>query len=70
MQWGHVPSPRNVDNLNNVRREASLYFRDKQKEYLKATIEELETNSKIKIIRDVCRDINDFKKDYQPRTNG
>jgi len=36
---------------------------------LKAKIEELETNSKIKSIRDLYRGINDFKKGYQPRTN-
>ena len=40
---------RNVDTLNNVRREASRYFRNKNKAYLKAKIEDLETNSKIKI---------------------
>jgi len=28
---------------------------------------ELETNSKIKNIRNLCRGIIDFKKDYQPR---
>jgi len=39
------------------------------KEYLKATIKELETNSMIKNIRDLYRGINDFKKGYQPRTN-
>ena len=32
-------------------------------------IEELETNSKIKNIRDLYRSINDFKKGYQPRCN-
>jgi len=36
---------------------------------LKAKIEELETHSKIKNIRDLYRGINDFKKGYQPRTN-
>jgi hypothetical protein len=39
-----------------------------KKEYLKAKIDELETNSKIKNVRDLYRGINDFK-DYQPRTN-
>ena len=36
---------------------------------MKAKIEELETNSKIKKVRDLYRGINDFKKRYQPRTN-
>jgi hypothetical protein len=36
---------------------------------LKAKINELETNSKNKNIRDLYRGINDFKKGYQPRTN-
>jgi len=38
----------NVDNLNNVRREASRNFRNTKKEYLEAKIEVLETNRKIK----------------------
>ena len=41
----------------------------KKKAYLKAKIEELEANSKIKNIRDLYRDISDFKRGYQPRTN-
>ncbi len=40
-------------------------MRNKKKAYLKAKIEELETNSKIKNIRG----ISDFKKGYQRRTN-
>ena len=49
MQW--VQQPSNVDNLNNVRREASRYFRNKMKKYLKAKINELVTNSKNNNIR-------------------
>ena len=60
---------KNVDTLNNVRREASRHFRNKKKAYLKAKIEDLETNSKIENIRDLYRGISDFKKGYQPRTN-
>ena len=45
-----------------VRREASRHFRNKKEEYLKAKIEELENNSKIKNIRELHRGINDFKK--------
>jgi hypothetical protein len=41
----------------------------KKKAYLKAKIEELETNSKMKNIRDLYRGISDFKKGYQPRNN-
>jgi hypothetical protein len=69
MQWVQDPSQTNVDNLNNVRHGASRHFRNKKKEYLKVAIEELETNSKIKNIRDCYRGISDFKKGYQPRTN-
>jgi hypothetical protein len=50
-----------VDNLNNVRREASKHFRNKEKEYLKAKIDGLEINSKTKNIRDIYRGINDIK---------
>ena len=55
-------------DLNNVRHDASRHFRNKKKAYLKAKIEELETNSKINNVRDLYRGINDFKKGYQPRT--
>ena len=67
MQWVQDPTQSNVDNLNNVRCEASRHFRNRKKEYLKAKINELE--SKIKSIRDLCRGFSDFKKGYQPRTN-
>ena len=66
MQLIRDPSRSNVDNLNNIRRDASRHFRGKKKAYLKVKIEELETNSKIKNVRDLYRGINDFKKGYQP----
>jgi hypothetical protein len=69
MQWLQNPNQSNIDNLNNVRSEANRHFRNKEKEYLKAEISELETLSKNKNIRDLYRGINDFKKGYQPRTN-
>ena len=68
MQWVQDPSQRNLDNLNNVRHEATRHFRNK-KVYLKAKIEDLETNSKIKNIRDLYRGISEFKTGYQPRSN-
>jgi len=61
MQWLQDPNQSNVDNLNNVRTEASRHFRNHKKEYLKAKIDELETNSKIKVINsDLYRGINDL----------
>ena len=68
MQWIQDPSQSSVDNLNNVIRDDDRRFGNKKKEYLKAKIEELETNSNIKNIRDLYRGINDFKKGYQPRS--
>jgi hypothetical protein len=38
-------------------------------EYLTEKIKKLETYSKNKNIRDICRSINEFKKGFQPRTN-
>jgi len=61
MQWLQDPNKSNAGNLNNVRCEASAHFRNQTKEYLKAKIDELETNSRIKNIRDLYRGINDFK---------
>jgi len=69
MQWIEDPSQTNVDNLNDVRREVSRHFRNKQMAYLRNKIEELLTNSRIQNIRDLYRGINDFKKGYQPRCN-
>jgi len=42
IQWLQDPNQSNEDNLNNVRCEASRH----KKEYLKAKIDKLETNSK------------------------
>jgi len=64
MQWIEDPSQSNVNILNNVRREVSRHFRNKNKAYLRAKIEELETNSKNQNIRDLYRGINYFKKGY------
>jgi len=69
MQRVQYPSQSNVCNLNNVRREASRHFGNKKKECLKAKIEGLETNNKIKIIRYLYRGVSDFKKGYQTRIN-
>jgi len=62
MLWIRDPSQSNVDKLNNVRRNSSRHFRNKKKVYLKAKIEELETNSKVNLVRNLYRGINDFKK--------
>jgi hypothetical protein len=69
LQWLQDPSQINRDNLNNVRREASRYSREKKRAYLKDKINELATNSKNKNIRDLYRGINKFKRGYQPSNN-
>ena len=69
MQLVQRQSQSNGENLNKVRWDASRHFRNKKKGYLKAKIEELENNNKIKNIRDFYQGINDFKKGYQPRTD-
>jgi hypothetical protein len=69
MRWLQDSNQSNVGNINNVRCEASRHFRNKKKLYLKAKIDELEINSKIKTIRDLYRGVIDFKKVFQPRTN-
>jgi ribulose bisphosphate carboxylase small subunit len=38
MQWIQDPNQNNVDNMNNVRHDASRHFRNKKKAYLKAKI--------------------------------
>jgi hypothetical protein len=66
------PSGINGDNLNNIKREASRYFGNKKREYLKEKITEVASNSKNKNIKDLYysyRDINEINKGYQPRSN-
>jgi hypothetical protein len=58
LQWLQDPNEINGDNLNNVRREANLYFRNKNREYLKDKLNELATNSKNKNIRELYGGIN------------
>jgi predicted NACHT family NTPase len=63
------PSEISGDNLNNIRCEASRYFRNKNRKYLKDKINELPTHSKNKNIRDLHKKINKFKRGYPPRSN-
>jgi hypothetical protein len=55
LQWLQTPSEVNGDKMDSVRHEASRTFRTKNRECLKNKINELETNSKKKNIRDLCR---------------
>jgi hypothetical protein len=65
MQLVQNPSQTNGDKLNNVRCEN----RNKKREYLKKKINEFETYSKNKNIRDLFGGLTEFKKGYQCRTN-
>ena len=47
MQWSEGANQSHVDNLDNLRRDATRHFRNKNKKYLKSKIGELEINSKI-----------------------
>jgi hypothetical protein len=63
MKWLQDPNQRNLDNLIIVRCETSKYFRNKEKEYLKARIDVLETKLNKKY-QETCWGICDFKKGY------
>jgi hypothetical protein len=69
LQWLQDPSKINWDNLNNVRCEASRYFRNKKREYLNDKINDLATNNKNKNNKDLYRGLNEFKRCYQPRNS-
>jgi hypothetical protein len=69
LQWLQDPSEVHEDDLSNVRRKATRHFGNKKREYLKDKINEIESNSKNKNIRDLYKGINEFKKSYKPRTN-
>jgi len=68
LQWLQNPNQSNVDNLNNVRYEASKHLRGKKRRNIrKLKLKNLKLT--VKNIRDLYRGISDFKYDYQPRTN-
>jgi hypothetical protein len=69
LQWLQYPSEINEDNLNNIKRKISRHLRNKKREYLKDKTYELAMNSKNKKTRDMFREINNFKRGYQPRSN-
>jgi hypothetical protein len=52
----------NGDNLNDGKREARRYFRNRKSEYLKDKINELPWNSKNKNTRDMYRGINNLRR--------
>jgi tRNA A37 threonylcarbamoyladenosine dehydratase len=49
MWWLQDTQQRNLENLNNARREISRHIGNKKKEYLKAKIDEIEPDIKITI---------------------
>jgi hypothetical protein len=63
------PSEANEDNPSEVRWETSRHSRNKKREYLKDKINEHESDSKNKNVRDLYRGINEFKEGYQNRIN-
>jgi hypothetical protein len=65
LQWLQDPSEINGNNLNNVRHEASMYFRNKKRDYLKDRINELAMKSENKNIRNLYSGINGFKMGFQ-----
>jgi hypothetical protein len=54
---------------DNLRREARIYFMNKEREYLKNRINELKSNSKNKNIREFYGTINECKECCHHRTN-
>lgn len=50
-------------------RQTNRQFRNKMREYLKGTINELKTNSKNENTGDLCMDVSEIKRVYWPRTN-
>jgi hypothetical protein len=57
MQWLQDPNQSNLDKLYNTRLEASRLLRNKKGKYLNAKINELDSNSKNKQIRELYRRI-------------
>jgi hypothetical protein len=58
LQWLQDPSEINGDNLNNIRRETSRHFRNKNREYLKKKLMSFQRTVKTRTLRDLYRGIN------------
>ena len=70
LQWSPKLSQTNDDNIKKqVRCQNCRHSRNKKRGYLKYKIKELQANKRSKIITDLYRGINEFKKGYQSRTN-
>ncbi|KAJ4436047.1 hypothetical protein ANN_18674 [Periplaneta americana] len=63
------PVEANRDNYFNKRQEANRMLRNKKRDYLKEKLNEVETNSKNKNIRDLYKGIKEFKNVYQASIN-
>jgi hypothetical protein len=66
LQWLQDLSELNERNSSNVMQKASRHFRNKKKEYSKDKMNELDSNSKNKNIRDLYRGITELKRVINP----
>jgi hypothetical protein len=69
LQWLQDPHEVNKDTESDVWRVVSRHFRKKQREYLKDAIKEIVSNRKNENIRELYRDTNEFKENYQTTAN-
>jgi hypothetical protein len=69
LQWLQDPSEITADNLSYIRCDGSRHFRNNKRDHVKDKINVLATNHKNNNIRDLYNGINEFKRDYQPRSN-
>jgi hypothetical protein len=69
LQWLQDPDSIHGDNLNSVRLEANMHFRNKKREYLKHKRNECATHRKNKNIRNMYTRINTFKEGFCEHSN-
>jgi hypothetical protein len=69
LQWLQYPRQISGCNMNNVRCEASRYFRNKTRQNVKYVINELATCSKKSKVRKLYRAIIKIMNDYHSRRN-
>ncbi|KAJ4430619.1 hypothetical protein ANN_19208 [Periplaneta americana] len=69
LKFLQYPVEANRDNYFNKRWEANCTLRNKKIDYLKEKMNEVETNSKNKNIRDLYKGIKQFKNGYQAKVN-
>ena len=64
--WLQNPNNQAAEDLTNIMRDNCRTTKKTKRDYMKAKVNKLEENGKNKTFREMCKEINEFEKVYQP----